>query len=122
MENILHKLIELDQKAKLIVMPMENELANLDSTIKLKSGEVLDEIDANINAKIAQMRADSKEYIHAKKTEIDDETNIQITKLEEEWDLNSNKWQDEVLSEVVSKTLKPENISIVTSPCNAILS
>lgn len=103
MENVLRKLIELDQHAKEIVRPSENELSNLESIIKSKASEILDEIDKTLNKKIAQMRALSKEQIIAQKAEIDNETGIRLVKLEEEWDKNAHKWREEILSKIQSK-------------------
>ena len=102
MENILRELIALEQKAKVIVAPVENELADLDNLIKSKAAEILYEIDRNVSTKTAQMRADSVSYIDVKKAEIDNEMNAQLSKIEEDWNLNADKWKYEILSKILN--------------------
>ena len=102
MKNILDELITLDQRAKEIIRPAENELANLESIIKSKSTEILDEADKTLNAKIVHLRALSKEQISVQKAEIDKETSLHLTKLEEEWRENAQRWRDEILNKIVS--------------------
>jgi len=97
MKKILTELIALDQKAKAITRPVENELANLDNIIKQKAAEILVEIDKNIAVKIAQIREDSLAYIVSKKAEIDNETGAIIAKIEAEWEQNSLNWQSEIV-------------------------
>ena len=96
MENILKELIAIDQKAKQIIAGAENDFAHMDHIIQLKSAEILNEINANINTKILQMRADSAEYIKLKKAELDKEANTQLAKMEAEWAANSFKWSDDI--------------------------
>jgi len=101
MENILRELIKIDQKAKQIVAGAENNLLNVEDIIQVKSAEILSEIEANINAKIFQMRADSVEYINLKKAEIDTAADIQLAKLEADWNANSAKWREEIFRECI---------------------
>jgi len=102
MKNILDELITLDQRAKEIIRPAENELTNLESTIKSKSLEIIDEAEKNLSAKIAHMRALGKEQTAAQKTEIDKETSQRLAKLEEEWSENAQRWQEEILSKIIN--------------------
>jgi len=101
MKSILDELISLDQRAKEIMRPAESELANLENLIKSKSSEIIDEADKSLSMKIAQMRTLSKEQIVAQKAEIDIEINKRLAKLEEEWNENSQRWQNEILSKII---------------------
>ena len=102
MKKVLDELITLDQRAKEIIRPAENELANLEVTIKSKSLEILDEADKTLNAKIDQMRAIGKAKVTEQKVEIDKEASSRLARLEEEWDENAQKWKEEILSKIVN--------------------
>ena len=102
MESIVRELISLDQKAKSIVAPAENEQANLEAVIRSKSAEILMDINANIAVKIAQMRASTKECIELKEVEIDNEIATRLAEIEAEWSLNADKWRDEIFSAVIT--------------------
>ena len=101
MEDILQKLIELEQRAQSILKPAESELANIDSIIKIKVSEILDEVDKNLSIKITQIRALSKEQTTAQKVEIDNKVSIQLAKLEEEWDKNAHIWCEEMFGKII---------------------
>lgn len=100
MKNILDELITLERRAKEILRPAENELANLERIIKSKSSEIIDEADKTLSTKITQMRTLNKEQTAAKKAEIDKETSFHLAKLEEEWVKNAQTWQEEMLNEI----------------------
>ena len=102
MESIIRELISLDQKARAIVAPAENELANLEAIIQSQAVKIHEEIDKDISAKITQMRANSAEYIALKKTEVDEGINAKLAGLEEQFVLNSERWQKEIFTAVIS--------------------
>ena len=96
MESIIRELISIDEKAKKIVAGAENDLSHLDGIIESKAAEILEEIESNVNTKIAQMRADSMEYISRKKIEIDKDVGIRLKAIEADYRENSARWQDEI--------------------------
>ena len=103
MENILSQLIFLDQRAKEITASAENEFANIDRVVKMKTAEILEEAEANASIKILGMQEDNIRHIETEKEKINNESQVQFDKIKSEWSINSDKWRKEIVSAIIDK-------------------
>ncbi len=101
MENIIDRLIDIENQAKDLTYDIEQEKNKYFMSAKERMEEINQEIQEKIKSKIAILEKSYNEELKQKLLEIEDETQRELFKIQEEFDKNHHTWEEQVLKTVV---------------------
>ena len=90
MDEIINKLIDIDNTAKSIISEVENKKENLDDLIEERLRKGKDMIDSKFSTKLRFKENELKDRLEKEKEKIDVNLKIELDKLEEEYRLKKN--------------------------------
>lgn len=103
MEDLIMKIIDIEQKAQEVIRDAKKADSELDGRIKNDTRKMQEDIVKKMEAKNASLRRIEEEDAEKKIAEINADTKKHLDALEEKYNANKEKWVNEIVSGIIGR-------------------
>lgn len=106
MEEIINKLIDIDNMSKGMIDKIEKERLNIDELVEKELDKQKSKIDVTINMKLRVKKDELDNNFKEFKANLDIETNKKIAQINQEYQNIKQKRVDNIVNSIINKELK----------------
>ena len=103
MEEIIRRIIEIEDKAQEIVHDARDAEKNLDKRVEAEDKRLAKAIHEKAENRCRKMRETEQEQVSGKITLIKSRAQEQLKELEEKYDKNKEKWVDDMVRHIIGE-------------------
>jgi len=101
MDDILKRIIEIEDRAQSIVRDAKEHKRNFSEEIEIEAQKMKKDIEERAERKIRQIQIQEDEYKQKKLEEIKKETSEKLNKMNQLYEMNRDKWVDAVFEMIM---------------------
>lgn len=102
MDELIQKIIDIENKAQAIVKEARDEQKNLDVVIEAEINEMKSDIEKRASDKCKMIKNIEDEDAQRRLSEIEAEKNAVIERLEGIYQSKCNEWVDDIVNEIIN--------------------
>ena len=106
MENIIKRIIEIEDKAQMIMREAREDSDRLNERIKTDDKRLASDIRNQATEKCREISASEHDGMHEKIGEINAHTREQLMNLEKKFSENKEKWVEDIFNNIVAGNMR----------------